>query len=289
MKYNAKLIYYKNSVELTKYESSLSKDDKPKEEKPKRKRKTKEYVTTSDIFNPFTNSVEELTDLDMLDYADWEKEKRASKSFANSTSRTKQKAYSIMRSNNWEWFGTLTFDRTKIDSSDYEKVTAFLHEWLKGIKKVLAPDLKYFIVPELHKDGLHYHFHGLFSNMGNLELVDSGIIQNGKNVYNLSNYKKGFTTFTKVGSSEKACAYLVKYITKDLCSVSKGKKRYWSSRNLEKPTTEYLLLDNDTDIDILIDSLGEVGHIKQKDIAFSDDLTRKTIGYNRSRIYQINQ
>ena len=36
--------------------------------------------------------------------------------------RAKNKIYRIARSNNWDWFITLTFDRTKTDASDYDTV-----------------------------------------------------------------------------------------------------------------------------------------------------------------------
>ena len=35
--------------------------------------------------------------------------------------------------------------------------------------------------------------------------------------------------------SARVSSYITKYITKDLCSVTKFKKRYWSSRNCDRP------------------------------------------------------
>ncbi len=102
----------------------------------------------------------------------------------------------------------------------------------------------YLVVPELHKDGKAYHFHGLFSNIDNLGLVDSGKVdKNGNTIYNVGKYKFGFTTAERIRDLGRSCSYLSKYITKDLCVVTKGKRRYWSSRNVKLPVVEELHLE----------------------------------------------
>ena len=56
----------------------------------------------------------------------------------------------------------------------------------------------------------------------------------------------GFTTATKVSDSGRVASYMTKYITKDLISYSKGKKKYWASKNLTKPCiTDYHLENED--------------------------------------------
>ena len=84
-------------------------------------------------------------------------------------------------------------------------------------------------------DGVHYHFHALIANTGNIQFIDSGIKHNDNIIYNIGNWKFGFTTASKVIDSARASSYITKYITKDLCSVTKYKKRYWSSRNCDRP------------------------------------------------------
>lgn len=91
-----------------------------------------------------------------------------------------------------------------------------------------------------------FHFHFLFNNYPAKFLIDSGKkTSKGQTIYNLSNYKLGFTTATYIEDVRAAQHYITKYITKDLVSVSKGKKRYWNSKNLNKPTENNFLLDND--------------------------------------------
>lgn len=121
------------------------------------------------------------------------------------------------------------------NARDYDLLSDKVSKWLNNLRSRYAPDLKYLLVPELHKDGVHYHFHALIANTGNIQFIDSGIKHNDNIIYNIGNWKFGFTTASKVIDSARASSYITKYITKDLCSVTKFKKRYWSSRNCDRP------------------------------------------------------
>lgn len=162
-------------------------------------------------------------------------EERKEHSYQVSASRTISTLYEIARANIWEYFVTFTFNRQKIDSSNYALLSDKVSKWLNNLRSRYAPDLKYLLVPELHKDGIHYHFHALIANTGNIDFIDSGVKHNGNIIYNIGNWKFGFTTASKVIDSARASSYITKYITKDLCSVTKYKKRYWSSRNCDRP------------------------------------------------------
>ena len=155
------------------------------------------------------------------------------RSLAVSRNRTINKIYDIARSNYWEWFLTFTFNPDKVDSFDYALCTKKLSQWLKNTKKQ-CPDMMYLVVPEQHKSG-RWHFHGLFANVENMTFIDSGIVQKGKRVYNLGNYKLGFTTATRIEDLHRTVTYILKYISKELCMHTKGKKRYWASRNVKLP------------------------------------------------------
>lgn len=162
-----------------------------------------------------------------------------------SASRTKNKIYDIARSNYWEWFLTFTFSPEKVKNrKDYEECSKKLSNWLKNMGRI-CPDMMYLVVPEQHKKG-GYHFHGLFANIDNLGLVDSGKVdKNGHTIYNVGRYKFGFTTAERIRDLGRSCSYLSKYITKDLCAVTKGKRRYWSSRNVKLPEVEELCIETD--------------------------------------------
>lgn len=159
-----------------------------------------------------------------------------------SMSRTVNRVYHLARSNVWDWFFTLTFDPVKVNSFDYDACTKKLKGWLDGIRRV-SPDLRYLIVPEKHESG-RFHFHGLFAGCENISFEESGhYTQSGETIYNIGEYQLGFSTATRVKDNSKVVKYISKYITKDLCAVSYGKKRYWASRNLVDIQGEELILN----------------------------------------------
>ena len=139
-----------------------------------------------------------------------------------------------------------------MNSKDYDDCSSKLHDWLDNAKKYLAPDLKYCIVPEFHADKEKYHFHALMSNLGNIQLIDSGRRKDKgtKIIYNIANYRLGFSTAIPVNkdstSQGKIVGYMLKYITKDLTTLTQGKKRYWYTRTTcEKPVIDTFMIESD--------------------------------------------
>ena len=189
------------------------------------------YYPLSEItYNPFSGEYEYLRTS-----ADAEHSKNVS------YNRTKNRIYYLARSNKWDWFVTLTFNPEKVNSFDYVECVKYLSKWLNNCKRK-ASDMKYLVVPEKHKSG-RYHFHALFADCDALKFADSGKRdKSGKIIYNIGSYKLGFTTATRVENCEKVSKYISKYVTKDLCCLASGKKRYWASRNLaEAPQHDFLL------------------------------------------------
>ncbi len=182
-----------------------------------------------------------------------------------SMNRTKNKIYEIARSNKWEYFITLTFNPQKVNSKNYDYVVDIVHDWLKKLKKEYAPDLYYMLVPELHSDKKKWHFHGLLGNTGNIRFIDSGHMSGKDIIYNMPQFLYGFSTATKVKDSNKVSAYITKYITKDLCAVTEGRKRYWVSRNANRPSViDYNMRPEE--IGMLMDDISEdIEYIKTLD------------------------
>lgn len=181
----------------------------------------------------------EFHDLDDL-------EKEQERCLNISLKRAKAKIYDYARANVWEWFVTLTFNPEKVDRYDYAACTKKLSKWLNNMRTDAGTgeNLKYIVVPERHKDGA-FHFHGLFAGCGALQIVDSGhVTKSGQKVYNIGRYRFGFTTATKVDNNEAVTKYITKYTTKDLMEHTKGKKKYWASRNLDLPIEDVYILDN---------------------------------------------
>lgn len=180
-------------------------------------------------------SEDDYLSLSDIGYSSWSDDKRASFIKSISENRSKKVIYNICRANTWDYFITLTFNQKEFDSSDYDLCVKRVGKWLNHLRRK-APDLKYIIVPELHKDNIHYHFHGLLANCGNISFVESGhFTPNGDIIYNIENYKFGFSTATKVKSTDRVSGYITKYITKELDNHLKGKRRYMASLNCEKP------------------------------------------------------
>ncbi|MFQ9136296.1 MAG: hypothetical protein ACLR4F_04265 [Ruminococcus sp.] len=178
-------------------------------------------------------------------------------SIKSSVNRTINQIYTISRANKWEYFITLTIDPKKLDNTDFNLVSEKLNIWTNNLKKRYAPDLKYIIVPELHKDKSKWHFHGLFANIGKMPLTFSGKVCVGKfvydyvkkpfatKIYNIPLWKYGFSTATIIRDSSKASSYITKYITKDLSHILQNQHRYLASQNIDKPLERVFNIDYD--------------------------------------------
>lgn len=154
----------------------------------------------------------------------------------DSLKRAKDKIQDICLCNSFDYFVTLTFNPERVNSFNVEEVKKVVKNWLaNGVKR---RNFSYIAIPEYHKSG-RIHIHALMS--GDLKLVDSGKIHNGKNIYHLSDWKEnyGFCTAVKVdGNVPRLSYYITKYITKGNDKIFG--KFYWSSRNLRRePDYDY--------------------------------------------------
>lgn len=171
------------------------------------------------VYNPIKNPV-------VIPDRKYNKDKNITRN--DSLKRSKDKIYDIAILNKFDYFVTFTLDGKKINRFDYDDIQKKLKIWLKN--KVTRNNLKYLIVPELHKNGA-IHFHGLIS--GDLKLTDSGHKDKGKVIYNLDSWKYGFTTCVKcTGDYEAVAHYISKYITKDTKRILGN--TYYSGGGLER-------------------------------------------------------
>ena len=192
-------------------------------------------------YNPFTEKIQHVyTDAD-----EWVEERKKEHSLYSSLNRTRSALYMYARQCDWEYFITLTYSPDKIDSRyDFSLCMKKAHKWINNCKNRKARELLYLLVPEQHKDGA-WHIHGLLCSTTGLTFTDSGKRYDGKIVYNLDDWKLGFSTATKVADTCKVSNYITKYITKDLCAVTPGKQRYFVSKSIPKPKTFTALIDPD--------------------------------------------
>lgn len=154
---------------------------------------------------------------------------------ARNLSKTKAKIADYVRSNDFELFLTLTF---KDDRNNDERCFSRLSEWLKYMRRKHGK-FDYILIPERHADGC-LHFHGVFANFGGV-VKDSGVKHKKQPIYNITEWRYGFSTATKIRDKKRVSNYITKYVVKDLDQniVGKGKKKYWSSRGLAVPVESY--------------------------------------------------
>lgn len=182
-----------------------------------------------------------------------------------SMNRTKNRIYYLARSNRWEWFITLTFSQGDFPSDNYEWCINKVKSFFNHLRARKSPDIKYLIIPELHKDGAHYHFHGLLSCTAGCRFEKSGIKHEGRNVYNWFDWSYGFTTCTRVRSNERVVKYVTKYITKSSEISAANRKRYYCSNNLDRADIIKGFLPCTFD-DYLADNHSSIKHLKSVDI-----------------------
>lgn len=248
--YDFKVIQFPNgSTEIRIYDKPIS----PLDEKENARRQTKRAKTierrlketsvpTELVYVPFEDKDLEVVDLDEKAFCEFSDDMRKRKNARDSYRRTINKIHDLARCEKWTMFYTLTFSSTVVDRQDFGFCMKKARKWFDNLKQRKAHDLKYLIIPELHADGVSWHIHGLVCNDNGITYVDSGLKdKSGKTIYNVENYKLGFSTATKIEDTHKVSSYVLKYITKDLCEKSLGQRRYYRSNNLQEPKTLTLL------------------------------------------------
>lgn len=290
--YDIKITEYGNgSVELRIYDKPLY--ELTEEEKDRRSKKRLEsiarreealrdeaydlseyYETLYENYIEFAPNKEGFSELLTIDeYIEKREEFRKRKNARDSYRRTVNAIHDISRSERWTMFYTLTFSPDVVDRSNFELCMKKANKWFNNLKRK-APELKYMFVPELHADKTNWHIHGLVCGDSGVEYVDSGKRdKSGRVIYNIGNWKYGFSTATKIDDSAKASSYILKYITKELCENSLGKKRYYHSRNINEPIVTTVSVENDMDM-----AFDEARLIENVDVILysfgCDDVTR---------------
>lgn len=171
------------------------------------------------------------------------KREKGKKSDGDDALRSMRRARANLRrlalANGFEYFVTLTLDPDKIDRYNGAAVTRALNQWCDNM--VRRHGLRYILVPEQHKDGA-FHFHGFMAGDG-LTVADSGVQWDGRPVYNLPQWKLGFTTAQRLyGEYSAAVGYCCKYIGKQAGQRPLG-RWYYSGGALAKPEKLYVTLN----------------------------------------------
>ncbi len=173
-----------------------------------------------------------------------------------SMNRSKNNLMDILKSNDFNFFVTLTFDKNKIDRLDDNKTRKEFAKFVKDLRKDFN-NMIYVAVPEYHKKG-GLHFHLLLGKVTaeELGLVDSGkFVKSGRckgqTIFNVTKWQSGFSTATKVLDTNAVKYYLSKYLTKGKVDPRFfGKKRFYVSQNIERPQVEKMAFPCNENFDI---------------------------------------
>lgn len=153
----------------------------------------------------------------------------------SSLMRSKTSITDYTLANQFDLFCTFTFNPELVDSFDVQACKDKMSKWLNNARRH-SPELRYLIVAEKHKSG-RIHFHALFKDYcGRLD--DSKRSKNNRPILNIHGWRYGFSTAIQIDNIDKVSSYMQKYITKDMLKIG-NKKRFWTSRNLNKPTKSY--------------------------------------------------
>lgn len=168
----------------------------------------------------------------------------------NNISRAKSKVLEYALCNKFDYFVTLTIDKTKFDRYKLKEYYKDFSKWLNNYNRLNNTKIKYILIPEQHKDGA-WHMHGLMSGIrdkhiyrftltDNIPRKIKDIIIAGDDVYSWTSYAKkyGYITMTKIKSVERVSRYITKYINKDMANSIKdlGAHMYYCSKGLNVAT-----------------------------------------------------
>lgn len=164
--------------------------------------------------------------------------------------RAKREIIDLTLSNQWDYMFTQTINPKNYDRYNYEQLKEILIKRLDNYKQRYDSNLKFIIIPELHRDKA-IHFHGLLKFKippKHLEYIKN---RNGAEIYKHTLLDSmGFNELAKIYNHQEFVAYYVsKYITKGFGKKITN-KRYYRSQDLDKPQKYYFSRDKDNWRDI---------------------------------------
>lgn len=175
------------------------------------------------------------------------------KKLDQSTYRAKRTIEELAKCNNWSHMVTFTLNAEYHNRTDLKGSYEKLSQRIRNIRRKTGSTIAYILVPELHADGVSWHFHGLMNDipleaLKQWEMDDAptkdirSMIDQGYTVYDWPDIadKFGWVIVTDIISKEKVTSYIKKYITKELSNSVKdlNAKTYYPSRGLKRRTVD---------------------------------------------------
>lgn len=199
--------------------------------------------------------------------------------------------------NDWDYFITCTLSPEKYpDRLALDVFRSNINQLFRNIRRESGMPCKFLLVPELHKNELGWHMHGLlqgfpvscfrpFELSENLPVYILGKLARGEEVFDFPRYRLsfGFVDVEPLRSRDHAVSYLCKYVVKGLNAtgkhIPKGKHLYFCSRGLSRPE---LVEESDQFFpSSVLDSLELDGFFPSfdSDIKFEVDGVEQKLGY----------
>ena len=229
------------------------------EQKKKKPKKEKNVLTVIDgkevLYNPYfmdyeADVIEDYYDEDrniIYYYVVYNKSEDKVKQ-VNNLIRAKSTIFELASCNDWQFFCTLTLDKNKYDRYNLKKFNKDLSQFIRDLRKKYKSDIKFLLIPEMHKDGA-WHMHGFLDGIPADQLQEFSLeavlpeyllkkIKNNNTVYNWVGYaeKFGFCVLEEIRDIWKASSYITKYISKSLNESVKelGMHSYYASKGLKR-------------------------------------------------------
>lgn len=144
----------------------------------------------------------------------------------------------------WEYFATFTLDKKKQDRHDFQKTFKHVVKFLQN------RHIRYFLVPERHKDGA-WHYHALLSAELGPYLADfdekakknwyiAKCLAEGKAIKQCEDYSQifGYNIVEPCRNKEACSYYMTKYVLKTFDDPNferVSRRRYFTSKGLKNP------------------------------------------------------
>ena len=146
--------------------------------------------------------------------------------------------------NCWKTFITLTIaENTDNINKCYNELRKFFYK-IQRVKK----DFKYICIPEFQKRGaIHYHL------LTNIDIKDNNLMftqEDNKKFRHIKYWNEGFDRVDNIsGDIKKIIGYISKYMTKDVDNRLFSHRRYYSSKKLIKPISNFVDMSNKKNLD----------------------------------------
>lgn len=208
----------------------------------------------------------------------------------NSFSRARSMILQYGLCNEWEYFITLTLDKTKYDRFNLGVFKDDLMQWIRDQRKKYQGSLGYIdklsvlLVPEMHHDGA-WHMHGLLHGIEKpiLEAFERGKVPDvlvNRGYLNWPDYQEkfGFCSCGRIRDKTSAVLYAVKYIDKSLDGLKtlKGKHLYTASRPLKSASLVGSVYGTYPELDDLLSYHGKfcsTGLVTGRDFTWPDEFS----------------